>query len=363
MESWKNVADKTDMENSSRVVNNDYVNINMEVATRPLIDLLSRMNTGVYVKDFVITSIPNPFTDGRVTFVGPSKNGLVEFTPAPRFVTSTNFEVTAFDTSDVEYKFFITLTCDTSFDSTPAIYYITNHPRLQSQVRRRNPLDPVGSNFKVEFGIPSSTEVACSQDDALLYYAASWRSSIGAKDVISNRNFNIGDISSHVEENHVIHSMGVDQRRHIMYLGFKDKDTTPIADFFLKIYLGPYDRYGTGTQEIFITRLNINGFNGGVTRDLDVDSETGNIFSATVDNVEGCRIFKIDPDNGNIIARSENVHPSCHISFANDGYLYAYNTGLGNDVQRVDLNTLTFTPTGGETYIGVSDLSRPLYNH
>lgn len=353
-EQSNNNEDKT--ENISEIL--------IEVGSQPVIDLFTGIEITSNIKNVEISNPPNPFSEGTLTFVGNPSDGLAMFTPVPRFTTTSAFGVTITDVYDNVFTNFIRVVIDKSYDVTPSIYYIPSYSRLQRSVRRRDPTDPVGSNFSTAFGIPGSTELGVSLDDALLYYAASFRRSIGVKDVVTRRDFILIDsIDSYVEENQRIHSMGVDQDNHIMYLGFYDKNSDPRVNFFLKIYLAPYDRYGSGTQDVFVTKLFVPQFSGGVTRDLDVERGTGYIFSSTVDDILGARIYKIHPVTGDIVASSEIVKPGTHISFANDDVLYAFNTGKPGGVQIVDPITLNFTPTYGETFIGVSDLSRPLYNH
>lgn len=332
------------------IANVDFANPN--VGAMAIINVLANDTFTSNLNSLVITAPLDPVTEGTLTYNMNPIDGLITFTPAPRFLDSAIFGYQisgcgSTSTSSTVGK----ITANKSYSQIPAILYanatrqlfILNLNTFTSSVI----IDPISN---------TASEIASNRGDALLYYTDSAISNViyfydnvlGETGVLLN--YNTYGFPNRAE------SLGFDNERYFLYVGFNT------GNIIAKIAVNPYDRYVTPLIQTFSVSSITIPVTGEIT-EITVQESTGFLYATIIPTASlFVSIYKIDPITGAILASVVTPYSDGHISFANNGLLYGvFGPAAPTDIVIIDQSTLAITilSSSGPS---VTDLSELLFN-
>ena len=324
----------------------------MPVATENTINLIANDESTNPIDSVDITvAPPDPSTEGSVSFSGPPINGDVTFTPAPRFLTSALYGY-GITSSGLSASSVVKVNVDKTYSQTPAVLYIN----ASAQVNYLNTSTLVTSP-SVTLS-QQATELASNRGDALLYFSNAFGApdSIFVYDFITTLEFILLSKSS-IGFTNTSEAMGFDNARYFLYVGFQTGSSIG------KIAVNPYDRYNNpGTQGYSASLISLTDGGSplsGFVSEITVEESTGFLF-VTMRPVTNMFIYKINPITGVVLNSIDTGVTSAHISFANDGQLYAIFNTTGQ-LHQVNTTTLAISPAIGAAP-QVTDMSELLFN-
>lgn len=323
--------------------NVDFSNPN--VGTTSIINVLANDTFSSTLTSFAITAPLDPVTEGTLTYNSSPINGLVTFTPAPRFLDSAIFgyQIGACNqTSSTVGK----ITANKSYSQNPAVLYANN----TSQLFMYNISTQTSTLF---ITLPTLvSEVASNRGDALLYYTdPNVDDAIRIYDYVLKTTGILLNYSTYGYTGTAT-SLGFDNKRYFLYGGFATGNT------IAKIAVNPYNRYVTpNTQTFSVSPITISV--SGQATEITVQESTGFLYVSFLPTASPTvYIYKIDPTTGTIIQSTNTIYPDGHISFANNGLLYGI---FSTTLVLIDQSTLALTTIGvGAPF--VSDFAELLYN-